>query len=172
MLARLLAVPGVLDARVECTGTYFALELDPARAEAALAAVLARLGAAARRLDPGAASAQLEARGRGELWFSAADVRALSYLEGRVLTARLVAGVLAEVALDAAVAEVVSDRLRAELFAALDEVHEDGGCGSSGWLAERWPRIAAGLASRLEGKLPRATADAVVARLAALGPQA
>jgi hypothetical protein len=169
VLARLARIPGLLDARVECSGRYFAVELEPSAPEA-LQAARAALGKSARVLPAAEAATQLAWRARGEPWFDLASIRGLSYVEGRVLASRVATRIREEADLAAEEAEAVGEPVRLALFAALDRVHDEGGRSSSGWLAEAWPEIGADLGRRLEGALPPERVTAVLAAFAGQRP--
>lgn len=155
VLARLSELPGVTGVHVECTGTFFLLELAGAAAlEPALSAARDVLGPAAAVVDGATATAQLTARARGELWFSKDGIRGLSYLEGRLLAGRVLEAVAATVPLDRLTSERLLEASRAEIFAALDHAHDTGGRASSGWFEEAWPSIAGAIAARLDGLAP------------------
>lgn len=166
MLARLRRLPGVADVRVECSGTFFLLALaDAPDEEAAVAAVLDALGPGSRRLADDEAASQLEPRRRGELWFSEEQIRALSYVEGRIITARALAAAARDLSLTDREAESIREAVRAEVFAAIDRVHDEGGRSSSGWFAEEWPHVVARATDRLAGALPEDVLSEVTARL-------
>ncbi|HET7754782.1 MAG TPA: hypothetical protein VFK85_12805, partial [Anaeromyxobacteraceae bacterium] len=149
VLARLSEIPGVTDARVECSGSWFFVDAQSAAAlDRALPAVRDALGPGATLADGVAREAQLARRSQGELWFSRDDIRALSYVEGRVLATRMTDAVTAAVTLDGSAREQVAEATRAEIFAALDHAHDTGGRASSGWFWEEWPRIVDRIASR------------------------
>ena len=170
VLARLAGIPGIEDARVECSGTYFLVAAaDAAALERALPAIRDVLGASARRVEGAAREAQLARRPRGEPWFSRDDIRALSYVEGRVLAARMGDAVAAAVPLDAVAAERVLEAARAEIFAALDAAHDAGGEPETGWFWEEWPRIVERVSARLEDTLQGRT-PAIREALLAQGP--
>jgi hypothetical protein len=155
VLARLCEIPGVIDARVECSGTYFLVTGDdPAALERALPAIRAVLGQSARWVDGLDRERQLAARSRGELWFSSGDIRGLSYVEGRVLAARMLDGVAESIPLPPPQAEQVLEAVRAEIFAALEHAHDTGGRSSSGWFWEVWPSTVDRIHDRLREPVP------------------
>ncbi|ABS27259.1 hypothetical protein [Anaeromyxobacter sp. Fw109-5] len=154
VLARLSLLSELSRVRVDCAGRLFLLEAAPGvDAAAALEAARTVLGTGARPLT---VASQLEALTRGELWFSAEDVRALSYLEARVLAARVCDRVIPEVALGVAEADRLEDAAVAELRATLDRVHDEGGRTSSAWFDPAWPGIAEGIAARVKDALGEA----------------
>jgi hypothetical protein len=166
VLARLRRLPGVADARVECSGTFFALSLlEGAEAEAVLPEVVEVLGPTSRLLEGEEAGAQLEARSRGELWFSEEQIRGLSYVEGRVLASRALAAAAEGLSLGEPEAGRVREAVRVEVFAAIDRVHDGGGRRSSAWFGQEWPDIVARASARLAGALPGPTLAEVTARL-------
>ena len=147
VLARLSALPELSRVRVDCAGRLFLLEVAPGvEPGAALEADRTVLGPRGRPLAVGS---QLDAMARGELWFSAADIRALSYLEARVLASRICDQVLREVPLGVAEADRLEDAAVAELRDTLDRVHDEGGRTSSAWFDPAWPGIAEGIADRM-----------------------
>lgn len=169
MLARLAAVEGVTDARVEATGRLFLLELaSGADEEIALAAVAAALRRAPRRLGPGEAAAQLARRGEGDPWYSVRDVAALSFLEARLLAARGAPEVATAAGLAPAEREAVEDALREVLLAAMARVLAEGGRDSSGWFYEEWPALAAAAAARCLPAVAAERRERAAAALAAL----
>ncbi len=166
MLARLRRIPEIADARVECSGTFFALSFrEGVDGEAVLRAALEALGPATRRLASDDALAQLEARRRNEIWFSADDIRGLSFIEGRIIAMRAFAAVTGEVRLEREASELLRDALRIEVFGALDRVHDEGGRSSSGWFVPAWPGIVAGVMLRLGDALPATTLARVSEKL-------
>jgi hypothetical protein len=166
VLARLRSLPGIADARVECSGTFFALSLQQgADAEAALRAVRDVLGPGSRRLTSDEAAAQLEARFRGEVWFTEEQIRGLSYVEARIITGRALTAATKGLSLPEAEKDRVREAIRVEVFAAIDRVHDEGGRSSSGWFAEEWPHIVERLRRRLVGAVPEPALAEVAARL-------
>lgn len=167
VLARLSALPGVSEALVECSGgSFLLLGPDPAALERALPAARAVLGPRTRRVEGAEAAAQLAARPRGEPWFSAATIRGLSYIEGRILAGRVRDAAVAAARLAPEDAARVHEAARVEIFAALDHAHDTGGRASTGWFAAAWPGIAAAIRARLDG-LPPGPRAAVAEALAA-----
>ena len=167
VLARLLEIPGVAEARVECTGTYFLVAGDEPALGRALAAVRDVLGPSSRPLDDPRAAVELARRARGELWFSPSEIRGLSYVEGRILAARVGDAVAAKIALEGGAREQLHEAVRAEILAALDHAHDTGGRSSTGWFWEEWPRIAERAAARLSGSMPPVLCAEVRSALAA-----
>jgi hypothetical protein len=171
VLARLSELPGVIDARVECSGTYFLVTAcDAAALERALPLVHERLGSRAEPLGPGERAAQLAARARGERWYSRHDIRGLSYVEGRILATRFSDAVAATLLLEQAAAVRIHDAIRLELFVALDHAHDTGGRASTGWFWAEWPRIVEAIAARLHD-LPAALRTRMVEVLRAEGDE-
>ncbi|HYG68254.1 MAG TPA: hypothetical protein VD838_11360 [Anaeromyxobacteraceae bacterium] len=169
VLARLSDIPGVIDVRVECSGTFFLVTgRDAAALEAVLPRVRAVLGERAERLGASERSAQLAGRARGERWFSRDDIRGLSYVEGRILATRFSDAIAAAVPLERAIAERVHEAIRRELFAALDHAHDTGGRASTGWFWKEWPRIVEAIGARLDD-VPAALRTRVVDALRAEG---
>ncbi|HET8725590.1 MAG TPA: hypothetical protein VFM53_15435 [Anaeromyxobacteraceae bacterium] len=148
MLARLDAVPGLAPARVDASGRFF--WVAPAGGDASAAADRARevLGATARTLSPSEAEAQLAAHVRGDPWLGAAEVMALSYVEGRLLSVRIAGAAARELGAAAPAREAVAEAIRVELFRALERVHAEGGRRSSSWIDAEWPEIARAAAAR------------------------
>lgn len=144
VLARLDAVPGVRRSRTEASGRFLLLELspraDPQRVEASARRALGR---EARRLREPEAREQLDARGKGDPWLTAGEVMALSYIEGRILSARVSAEVARRAGLEVGERERLAEALRLEIFAALERAHAQGGHSSGGWLYRAWPAVAA-----------------------------
>jgi hypothetical protein len=170
VLARLLRAPAVTGASVECTGTYFLVNASSAEAlERAVPAIRDVLGPTMHRVEGAAREAQLAHRSRGEMWFSTGDIRALSYVEGRILATRMGDAVTASVPLELHVAEQVVEATRAEIFAALDEAHDSGGRSSTHWFWGEWPSIVARIAARLERDVPPDQCSAIRGALHAQG---
>ncbi len=155
VLARLSRIPGVASARVEATGRFFWLSLQPA-ADAARVAALASgaLGSRARVLSPAEAEAQLAAHPHGDPWLGPGEVMALSLVESRVLSVRLSDEAARTIGATAEQREVLAEAIRAELFLAMERVHAEGGRASGGWIHDEWPALAAAAAARCAGKLP------------------
>jgi hypothetical protein len=169
VLARLEEVEGVAGARVEATGRFFALVLAPGADEVrTLAAVEAALRTPPRRLPPGEAAAQLARAGRGDPWFSRAEVAELCFVEARLLAARAEGAVASAANLDPAERGAVGDALRDELFLAMERVLAEGGRESSGWFYAEWPAIAARASARAAGVLAPEKSGRAAAALAAL----
>ncbi len=148
VLARLSQLPELAGAHVDAAGRLFLLELAPgAGPDVALDAARTVLGARARPVAD--ARAQLESLARGDRWFTAEDIRGLSYVEARVLAARVCDRVLCEVPLETALADRIEDAAVVEIRAALDRVHDEGGRASSAWFDPAWPGIATAIAARL-----------------------
>jgi hypothetical protein len=163
VLARLDDLPGVARCRVESSGRHLALDVVPGADPAGVArAAAAALGRPARALGEAEARAQLDGRPRGDPWLSAAEVMALSYVEGRILAVRVSAAAGREAGLDADDRDRLAEAVRVEVFAAVERVHAEGGRASSSWFYDDWPEIA----SRV---LARARAFAPPDRVAALG---
>jgi hypothetical protein len=167
VLARIEKVGGVASARVEASGRFFLVELAGGADEArTLEGVAAALGGRARRLDDVAAAAQLAARPRGDPWLSASEVHALSYVEGRVVAVRVADAVAKAASLDAAEGEALLEAVRAEVFSAIERVHDEGGRDSTGWFFEAWPAISRAIAARARGFVDPARQAAAAAALA------
>ncbi len=173
MLARLAALPGVTGARADASGSYLLVELaagaDLATAEAA---VLRALDSKGRRLPDAEAEAQLAGLPHGDPWFSAAEAQGLSHVEARILSSRVSADAGRVLRLAPPEVERLREAARLELFLAVEQVHREGGRGSTGWFYEAWPRVAERIAARFPGGLPPAPAAALAAALRALFPPA
>lgn len=166
VLARLEGLAGVTAARVDSSGTFFWLALDP-RADEAPVADLARgvLGAGARALPAGEAEEQLAAHARGDPWLTAREVMALSYVESRILAARVSEEVQRRAGGTSDEREVVAEAIRASLFAAMERVHAEGGRAASGWIYDAWPAISCDAAERCRRRIPPELHAAVAALL-------
>ena len=155
MLARLDDLPGVARCRVESSGRHFALDVAAGADPAGVARdAVAALGGRARALGAEEARAQLDARPRGDPWLSAAEVMALSYVEGRILAVRVSATAGREAGLDADARDRLAEAVRVEVFAAVERVHADGGRASSAWFYDAWPEIAARVLVRARAFAP------------------
>lgn len=142
VLARLSQLPGVISALVDCTGSFFLVTAS----EAALLSVRDLLGGRVEEVQGAERDRQLAERSRGELWFSAANIRALSLIEGRVLAVRVRDFVATDAGLDGA---ALLDAIRLEICAALNRAHDEGGRAATGWLWKEWPGIARNIVARL-----------------------
>jgi hypothetical protein len=147
VLARIGKIPGVGGAEVDGTGSYFLVACVPE----AIPAVSDVLGPAAEVVDGAARNEQLAHRRRGEMWFSSENIRALSFLEGRVLAIRM-----RDAVGDLDDHGALLDALRAEILAALEQAHDTGGRSSSGWFWEEWPAVV----SRVMARVALAPAEA------------
>ena len=112
------------------------------------------LGAHARALAEPEARSQLAAAERGDPWHSAAEVMALSYVEGRILAVRLSTAAAAAVPALGEARGAAEEAIRCELFSALERVHGEGGRSTSGWIDEAWPGIAQAALARCRSALP------------------
>lgn len=169
MLARLEAVEGVAEARVEATGRVFALVLEEgASEEVALAGAASALRRPPRRLAPADAAAELARRGAGDRWYGRAEAPELCFLEARMLAARGAVEVGAAVGLEAAERARVEGALREVLFVVMERVLAQGGRDSSGWIQEEWPALAAAVAARCAPGVAPERRGRVAAALAAL----
>jgi hypothetical protein len=153
-LARTENLEGVEWAAVEATGRFLAVRARVGSTEEVAAAVERALGARGRRASPEAASAQLGARERGDPWFTAREVHALSYIEGRLVSVHVAARVGAELGLDRTARDALAEAVRLVFFAVLERVHAEGGRESSGWFYVEWPGIAREVAARMAGVVP------------------
>ena len=154
VLARLDAVPGVRRSRTEASGRFVLLELSP-RADPRQVEAAARraLGREARRLRELEVRQQLAARRSGDPWLAAGEVVALSYVEGRILSARVSAEVARRAGLEAGKRDLLAEALRLEIFAALERAHAQGGHSSGGWFYQAWPAVAAAALRRCRPRL-------------------
>jgi hypothetical protein len=155
VLARLQALPEVALARTDSSGRFFWIEpsggVAPADAARAATGVL---GARARVLGSDEAQAQLAAHRGGDPWLGAGEVMTLSYVEARLLSVRLSGEARRKVGAGPAEGEALAEAIRAELVAAMERVHAEGGRASSGWIYDEWPAIAAAAVGRCAGVLP------------------
>ena len=141
MLARLDGIPGVSRSRAECSGHSFRLELAEGAPEAVAARAAEVLGRGARVLAPGEAEVQHAARRRGEPWLAAEEARSLSYVESRVVAARVSAAVGAAAGLGREERERLAEAVREEMFDHVERLH--AGLASPGRFFEDWPELAA-----------------------------
>jgi hypothetical protein len=149
VLARLEAVEGIADARVEAGGRFFAVTLAEGADEGtALAGAAAALRCAPRRLPPDEAALQLRARAAGDPWLGRAEVASLSFLESRLLASRGAAAVAGAAGLPDAERGALEDAFRDVLFLAMERVLGEGGRDSSGWFYVEWPALAEEIARR------------------------
>jgi hypothetical protein len=155
VLARIERVEGVEWAAVEATGRFLAVRPREGAAAAQLAAAVGELlGPRGRRAGEPLAVAQLAARERGDPWFTAREVHALSYVEGRLVSVHVAAKVGAQLGLDRAAREALAESVRVVFFGVLERVHAEGGRESSGWFYPEWPKIAREVAARMAGVVP------------------
>ena len=90
MLARLDALEGVEQARVEVTGRHFVVRIAPDADLAELSSrALSILGPDSRLLAPPWSDSEVAAYGRGELWLASDMARTLSLIEARMLPSSL-----------------------------------------------------------------------------------
>ena len=168
VLARLQALPGLAQARVDSSGRFFWIEVaggvEVAEAARAVGTVL---GAKARALPDAEAAAQLAARPRGDPWLTTAEVMTLSYVEARLLSVRLAGEARRQSGAGPAEGEALAEAIRLELFGAMERVHAEGGRSSSGWIYDEWPALAEAAAGRCAAVLP----PEVRARVAELLPR-
>jgi hypothetical protein len=149
VLARLDAVPGVEESRVDSSGRFFwIVPRDLVEAGTLAGDVQAVLGKGARRLPPEEAAAQLAAHGAGDPWLAADEVMTLSFVEARLLSVRISGEAARKASLLPDEKEAVAEAVRAALFGAMARVHAEGGRRSSSWIYEEWPALAADAAGR------------------------
>lgn len=151
MLARLDDLPGVSRSTAECSGYILMVELTDGADDGVAARVLEVLGRGARVLTGDEAAAQHDARRRGEPWVTAAESRALSYLEGRMVGARVAAGVAAELDLTADERARLAEAVRAEMFTHVERLH--AGLAFPGRFFHDWPGLAERIAARCAPRL-------------------
>ena len=155
VLARLQAIPGVSAARVDSSGRFFWLTVEEGPGAAGVAAVArAMLGEDARILGPGRAEAQLAAHRHGDPWLAAPEVMTLSFVESRILSARIASEVRDRTGATPEQGDEIAEAIRLELFAAMERVHSEGGRRSSGWIYQEWPAIAAAAVERCAATIP------------------
>lgn len=141
MLARLQQVHGVRSSVSDVSGQVFLVELEPGVAPSDVqSAAAAALGRDARRLADGELESQVGPPARRELWVGPDDLRTLSYLEGRIVAARVASIVGPQLALDAPGTERLAEAVREEMFAHVERIH--AGEFPSGRFFEAWPDIA------------------------------
>ena len=146
MLARLDGIPGVSRSRAECSGHFFLVELVDGATDGIGARALEVLGRGARLVTSEEAEAQHDARRRGEPWVTAVEARALSFIEGRMLSVRVSAAVAPEVGLTAQERERLAEAVRAEMFSHVERIY--AGLAPAGRFFEAWPQIALRAAER------------------------
>ena len=169
MLARLDAIPGITSARVDSSGRFFWLSLlEDADATRVTALATEVLGEDACSLPAAQAAAQLAAHPRGDPWLTANQVMTLSFVESRLLSARMAGEVQRQAGATPEQREAIAEAIRLELFASMERVHAEGGRPSSGWIYREWPGIAAAAVERCAGQMP----PGLRARLAELLPAA
>jgi hypothetical protein len=155
VLARLDRIVGVAHARVEASGTWFLVDTWPAAARHQVEEeVLGVLGPTAEVLSPDAAGLQVGARDRGDHWYSSRDILGLSYLEARIIAGRVSASVGREAQLPQHAVRALCEGVRAEVFAAVERVHAEGGRSSGSWFFKAWPALAERILSRVAAALP------------------
>jgi hypothetical protein len=157
VLARIEQVEGVEWAAVEVTGRYLAVRAGAGfDEEQVMRAVESALGSRGRRVEDAAARIQLAARDRGDPWFTAREVHALSYIEGRLVSVHVAGRVGSELGLDREAREALAEAVRQVFFGVLERVHAEGGRESSGWFYVEWPAIARDVAARMAGDVGEA----------------
>ncbi len=153
MLARLQAIESVTDAAIEGSGRYAVLELAPgADVERCCGAALDALGGGARLLTLEEAAQQRAARARGERWYRTTDAIELSYLEGRIVAARLSGAVGGQLRLGAPEIEQLGEELRVAVWSYLESVHR--GELPEGRFFEAWPGLADSVSRRCARFVP------------------
>lgn len=153
MLARIEEIDGVAWAGAEATGRFLAVRpRADADAEQLGAAIERALAGRGRRAGEALAGAQLAAREQGDPWYSAREVRALSFIEGRLVAVHVAAKVGGDLGLADADRAALAEAVREVFFAVLERVHAEGGRESSGWFYVEWPGIAAEAARRMEAQ--------------------
>jgi hypothetical protein len=141
VLARLEAITGVRSASVDAAGEVFVVMLDPGAPESDVeGAIVAALARDARRLTRDEVQAELGPPTRRELWFGVDDLATLSYLECRLVAARVTSSLQKELDLGRAATERLSEAVREEMFSHVDRIH--AGRFPSGRFLEAWPDIA------------------------------
>lgn len=141
MLARLQQVPGVRSSVSDVSGQVFLVELEPGVAPTDVRSeATAALGRDARRLTDAELESQVGPPTRRELWLGPDDLRMLSYLEGRIVAARVASIVGPQLALDAPGTERLAEAVREEMFAHVERIH--AGEFPSGRFFAAWPDIA------------------------------
>src|SRR5882672_4486277 len=115
-MARLDGIEGVSESRVDWTGRYFLLTIDPSRdRDAVVKSAADILGAGTRELDPRLEAEQVAAFKTGEPWLRAGETAHLSREEARVVARRHVAAAAKELGLDADRTERVTALVQDEL---------------------------------------------------------
>ena len=132
--------------RAECSGYCFLVELADGADEDTGARVLEILGRGARVLTAEEAEPQHDARRRGEPWVTADGARALSYVEARMVGARVSAAVASALGLSAEERERLAEGVREEMFSHVERLH--AGLGEPGRFFQDWPRLAERIAAR------------------------
>ena len=128
MLARLDEVEGVTASRVDWSGRYVLLELEPeADASRAVRKATAVLGQPVRRLPARDEASQVEAFRKGEPWMRAGESSRMSRRESEVLSGRITEQVARDAGLDEAETGRLGALLREELAGAFERAHEAGG---------------------------------------------
>jgi hypothetical protein len=156
VLARLDAIPGVRKARVDSSGRFFWIELDPAVDESRVKGpATGVLGQGARALPASEADLQLAGRLHGDPWLGADEVMTLSFVESRLLSVRIAGEVERRAGATPEQREAIAEAIRLELFAAMERVHAEGGRSSSGWIYGEWPSIAGAAVARCAGAIPQ-----------------
>ncbi len=168
MLARLDEVEGVKASRVDWSGRYVLLELEPeADVSRAIRGAQAVLGERVRRLPARDESSQVAAFRKGEPWMRAGESSRMSRREAEVLSGRFTERVAREAGLDEAETARLGAILREEISGAFERAHDAGGG------VERLDGpigvALAGLREKLAAFLPPEKADSVLNHLRAAG---
>ncbi len=134
MLARIDAIDGVIEARVEVTGRHFVVRFTPgADVDALSALVLQALGPGSVRVDPPWNASELGSYGRGELWLCHATIRTLSLIEARIAAVQMGSTAAKAAGLDSREAFVLQEALHQELVAEFEKIHDAGGDPPPQW---------------------------------------
>jgi hypothetical protein len=138
VLARLDEVGGVRESRVDWTGHYFLLRLDPEADETRVAAAATSvLGDAATRADAETSARELDAFRRGEPWMRAGETLRLSREEARIIAARRAAEAARAGGLDESQTRRLAELVEAEVAAVFERIHAAGG-GPGKRFAPEW----------------------------------
>ena len=127
MLASLQEVEGVAEAKVDHSGRYFLLVLEPGAEPRRAVEQARRWLEDAERVEPSVEAALVEGYRDGERWFGPRDAERLSREEARHLAESEGRAAAAALGLDAERAEKLVRVLEQELARAFERIHAAGG---------------------------------------------
>ncbi len=127
MLASLDEIPGVRESRVDHSGRYFLLAVEPETNSAGIVERARTALADARRPDERVEADLIDGYRRGDRWMRAGETAQLSREEAHILAARHASDAAKSLGLDEGKAQKLSAVMDEETVAAFDRIHAAGG---------------------------------------------